>query len=191
MPQITANFAYAEFKPNGAPNTWLPENDYQNFLIKTLAANLQIVSNAMPKGCSISITNSVRTIGDYNRLKSQGYHPSETSDHFCGASITLSKDSSNRHKFGPNYYFSVGAADVISSGIDLKTFFDIAIGMTKSGVCKFGQLIFETDPIKGSKWVHFANDYSSIFSDAMVKFLGREKYLTTNDGGKTYVPYIS
>ena len=191
MPEkITLNFNFQEFKPYGAPDTWVPESEYQRILIVNLAKNLQIVRSAMQPGCSLSISCGVRTSVDYDRLVASGYHPSETSDHYCGNVVSISPSSPKYKKFGPDYYLSCGAADVIPKGMDIELFFKMAASLTLRGMCKFGQVIYEQDFNKKTKWVHFSNDYSSVFTPSIVSFLGKEKFLTTVDGGMNYTKYI-
>jgi len=190
LSKITQNFFYNEFRPAGAPVTWMPISDYQNILITMLANNLQIVRSSMPPGSTMTISCGVRVLSDFNRLVSQGYHPSPTSDHFCGNAVPVDSISDKFKRYGPVYYFSVGAADIIPNGMDNDLLFRMAVQMTLRGVCRFGQIINEQDIKKGTKWVHFSNDYSSIFSSDMVKFLNKQPFLTTIDGGLTYTPYL-
>lgn len=186
---ITENFSYREFKPTGSLDTWVPTNQWQKMLIDRLASQLQIVRTRMPAGSSMKITMGVRTAGDYARLKASGFHPSETSDHYCGEVVSVDPQSPNFKKFGPMYFFSVGAADIVPVGMDIELFFKMSVDCSVKGFADFGQIIFEHDPIKGMKWVHFANNSASVFSPKIGSFLGREKYLVTTDGGKSYVKY--
>jgi len=183
------SFAYAELRPSGAYQDWMPENDYQKFLVDNLAKNLQVVRSAMPAGCSMRVSSGVRTADDFNRLQLQGYHPSETSDHYCGNVVKIDKSSNNYKKFGPLYFFSSGAADIVPAGVDTEYLFKLGVNLTKKNLCKFGQIILEEDTSKATKWVHFSNDYSLIFSPDIVKFINRSQFLTTIDGGKTYTVY--
>jgi len=189
MSNITKNFAYAEFRTYGAPSTWLPLNDYQKFLIDNLAKNLQIIRDHLLANCSMTITSAVRNEADFSRLSILGYHPAEASDHYCGNAIMINPSSKNFKKYGRYYYLSSGAADIVPSGISVEELFQLAVKLTRSDVCKFGQIILEEDRSRNTKWVHFANDYNLIFSKDVINFLGREKFLTTNDGGKTYKIY--
>jgi len=188
--KLTTNFDLTEFKPTGAPITWVPSSQYQLFLLQTLANNLQIVRSAMPSGCTMTITDSVRLSNDFNRLISLGDHPSPTSDHYCGNVVTIDQTSPHYAQFGSTYFMSVGAADVIPNGMDLQSFFNLAITLTQNNQCKFGQIIIEQNPDSGQKWVHFATDYTAIFSDKMIAFLNRPHYEISNDGGLTYISYV-
>jgi hypothetical protein len=189
MGDITEHFSYKEFKPSGAADNWIPTNQYQKMLITNLAKNLQIIRSNLPSISSMQITAGVRTEADYNRLKLGGYHPSETSDHYCGEVVGVDLLSPNFNKFGPKYIFSVGAADVVPTGIDIELFFKLAVQTTISKISNFGQVIFEQDPIKKVKWVHFSNNCQVAFSPYIETFLGRERFLITTDGGKSYVKY--
>jgi hypothetical protein len=188
--KVTQNFSYNEFRPNGSPDTWMPNSDYQKLLIVNLAQNLQVVRSSMPNGCSIAISCGARLQSDFKRLSDLGYHPSETSDHYCANVIPIDPSSSKYKKFGPYYFLSVGAADTVPNGMSIDSYFKLAISLTMQGKCRFGQVIHEIDPVQKKEWVHFSNDYSIFFSPTVVNFLGKTKFMTTTDGGKTYVPYI-
>jgi hypothetical protein len=189
MGDITENFSYKEFKPSSAADTWVPTNQYQKILINNLASNLQVIRSKIPTTASMKITAGVRTTADYDRLVQGGFHPSETSDHYCGEVVSISSTSPNFNKFGLKYIFSVGAADVVPTGIDIELFFKIAVQYTMSGLSNFGQIIFEQDPVKNVKWVHFSNSCQVAFSPLIEKFLERERFLVTTDGGKSYLKY--
>jgi hypothetical protein len=189
MQMVSKDFAYAQFKPLASNKDWMPEGEYQKFLVDNLAKNLQVVRSAMPFGCSMQITSGVRTQYDFDRLMELGYRPSETSDHYCGNVVKLPSSSKNIQKFGPYYFFSSGAADIVPSGADVEYLFKLGVSLTKKNLCNFGQIILEEDNSAGKKWVHFSNNYDLIFSKDIVKMLARSKFLTTTDGGKTYTPY--
>ena len=182
--KITTNFYYSEFRPNGAPENWVPTNDYQALLIRTLAENLQIVRDGVSVGLTIS--SGVRSLEDHDRLIQQGASPSKTSDHYCGLSIPLYPYDKDFSKYGSTYNFSIGAADIVPSKISCDDLFKIAINLYKSGKVCFGQIILEKNIQKNKAWVHFSNDPSIFFSPLIVKFILRPRFLSTIDGGKTY-----
>jgi hypothetical protein len=65
-------------------------------------------------------------------------------------------------------------------------FFKLAMNMTAAGQCKFGQVIYEFNPVGNMEWVHFGNDPTTFFSIPICQMLGRSKFLRSLDGGKTY-----
>lgn len=187
MGDITANFSFSEFKPNGETASWKPAFSVQSLMIVELAKNLQIVRNNNGNK-PLSINSAVRTASDYSRLLNSGYHPSPVSDHFFGNVVTISKDSPKYKIFGPYYYFSVGAADIHSDNAE--ELFKTGIALSKSGAVSFGQIIWERDSAKRTEWVHFSNDRSKFYSQIICALVGKEKYLYTTDGGISYKPYV-
>jgi len=187
--KITENFSYYEFGPKGSDNLWLPSNEYQKTMITLLAINLQAVRSAIPQCTSMRITSGVRLASDYDRLKAAGYNPAETSDHNYGNAVQLDVSSSKYKTFGSTYNFSVGAADVVPSGISAVELFETAVQMTVDKKCNFGQIIHEYDKDKGSEWVHFANDPANFLGPVALRLLNRSKFLESSDGGKQYSVY--
>lgn len=184
--KVTEHFNFYEFRPHDTPGSWMPENDYQTKLIINLAKNIEVIRQAMPSNCSIFISSGVRTKSDYDRLKASGYNPSDTSDHFFGFAVPIDPSNAKYKKFGPTYNFSVGAADCIPNGMSIQDFFKLACEKTRSGVCRFGQVIHEYDPSSKKEWVHLGGDYTAFFEYDIVRFLGKTQFLTSVDGGKTY-----
>ena len=185
MGDITPNFSYYEFRPKGAPSSWYPESDYRKFLIDMLATNMQVVRNHVPSG-GIKITSGVRTLSDYDRLVSQGYKPSKTSDHYCGTAVPLKTSDKKYSKYGETYNFAVGAADGVPTKISARKLFEIAYRLVKEEMCKFGQVIYEENPKNGSEWVHFGNSLDYVFNFDIIKKIGRVQFMQSLDGGRTY-----
>jgi len=183
---ITKNLSFYEFKPKNSPKAWVPNSIYQKMMIINLAENLQIVRDKMPTGSYMKVTSGVRLLSDYSRLKSAGYNPSETSDHNCGVSIPLRKDTDKFKKFGETYNFSIGAADIVPIGMSVLDLFKLSFRLIKEGMCNFGQVIYESNPKNGSEWIHYGNDPADFFSKKIVKLINRQKFLQSLDGGKTY-----
>lgn len=184
---ITKNFSFWEFKPKNAKKTWMPTNKYQEELIRNLAENLQIIRSAMPAGNSMSITSGVRSPSDFERLIAAGYQPSSTSDHNCGYAVSLNKGTSKYKKYGPTYNFAIGAADIVPrGGMTVEELFSLAISKTKAGLCHFGQVIYEKNPATGAEWVHFGGDPRPFLAPHLIRFLGRQQFLQSLDGGKSY-----
>ena len=192
MGDLTQNFSYSEFKPHGSDKNWKPSSEYQKLLIVNLAKDLQIVRDSIPANCFMDITSGVRTIQDYYRLKNQGLNPSKTSDHYFGMPIKLDKNSEKYNKFGETYNFTVGAVDVVPIGFSSWDLFKIAFNLINSGVCDFGQLIYEKNPKNGIDWVHFGGSMHRIFTENLIALIGRDKIMKSMDGGKSYsvVTYI-
>ena len=185
MGDITNNFSYHEFRPHGADRQWTPNSQYQKLLVDMLAKQLQVVRSKMDLGSWMRVTSGVRTLLDYKRLKSLGYHPSETSDHNFGFAVPLSKTNRKYKKFGYTYNFSVGAADIVPVNMDAKDLFELAVELSEKGLCSFSQIIYEENPRTGSKWVHFGNSHK-LFRHNITMLINRTKYLQTMDGGYTY-----
>ncbi len=189
--KVSENFFYSEFRPAGAPLAWMPVSEYQDELLKSLAANLQVVRDSMQQGSSITISCGVRVFKDYDRLKNAGYNPSYTSDHFCGLAVPVNQNSDKYKKFGPTYNFSVGAADCVPKGMTVTELFNLAVQLTKMGQTRFGQVIYEKDPEKNTEWIHFGGDPTPFFSQKILMLINRPKFLQSTDGGKSYkVPVI-
>ena len=185
MGNITKNFSYNEFKPKLADNSWLPNGEYQKLLIDTLAKNLQIIRNNVPKGVTMKITSGVRTLSDYYRLVEAGYNPSKTSDHYCGTSVPLKPDDKKYKKFGETYNFAVGAGDIVSTGMKIWDLFKLSYRLVKEGMCDFGQVIYEKNN-NGKEWIHYGNSLKGLFSKTIIDFIARDKFMKSIDGGKTY-----
>jgi hypothetical protein len=185
MGDLSANISYKELRPSGTPDTWRPSFPLQDLMIKTLAANIQLVINSF--SCHVTFSSGVRVADDYNRLVQEGYNPSPTSDHFCGNVVPVDpiKQSDIYKQFGPYYMFSTGAADTIPT-VNINDFFKAAIAMNKNGVTNFGQIIHETNPEKKTEWIHLSNNLNSFFSPKVCNLIQRPQYLYTIDGGKTY-----
>lgn len=174
--KLTENFKLSEFcDPKKV-------NDYQIELLTVLAKEMQLVRDLLQdhksgdKPVTIKITSGVRTNADITRLKKQGYHPSENSDHLCGLQ--------------PNGLPTLGAADITVSNCKL-SMKEIALliqsEVNQDHVC-FGQVIYEKNPKTGNEWIHLGNDPELIFSFAnnIASVIKRKKFLMSTDNGKTY-----
>lgn len=182
MGDITKNFSYYEFKPYGATDCWVPVSHYQKLLIITLAHTLQEIRNEL--NVKIRITCGVREATDYLRLKNNGYFPSSISDHYFGNVVPIDVNTHEYVKFGKYYIFSTGAAD-IQPEIDLNIAFHKIIEMVKANRIKVKQVILEEG--HNTKWIHISNSSELLFSDSFIKtYLWKDKFLQSNDNGKTY-----
>lgn len=186
--RLSENFYLREF-------TKLSELDItaiQKYLLKTLCKDvLQPIRNFL--GCSIRVTSGLRTLEDMQRLKMAGYNPSDTSDHYFGATVPLLR-ARKIARFGGFYSYSVGAADIIPEcGAEvafgkLKRYFNPITGeiLLPNQIVKVGQLILEYG---NTYWMHASNPallvYSKKFSQ---KFLKKSPFLISLDNGKTYQP---
>lgn len=178
--QLTANFKLSEFIKEDP-------NPYQLALIQKLADNLQRIRDMLQeyavegKTVSISISSGIRTSADYDRLKSKGYNPSKTSDHFCGLQL-LSKPT-------------LGAADLHFSNCKL-TYRQIAAKIIEwnenaKNDLMLGQVIYEKNPATGSEWVHVGNDWYGIYETDIAKAIDtmRKRYLMSLDNGRSYTAF--
>ena len=176
--QLTKNFKLSEFTKEDL-------NEYQIALIKLLAKNLQIARDLLQeyavdgKNVTVTINSGVRTQSDYERLVNKGYHPSKTSDHFCGYQL-LAKPT-------------MGAADLHIGNCKL-SYKEIALKLkewnenTKNDLM-LGQVIYEKNPATGAEWIHVGNDWYAIFETDIAKAIDtmRKRYMMSLDNGKTYV----
>ena len=190
MGDITPNFSFYEFRPYGKIKSWVPDNDYQEFLLRMLADNLQIIRNNFPIGAFMKVTSGVRTLDDFERLIRAGYTPSSTSDHYCGTAVKTINHV-KRKKFGDTYNFAVGAADIEPVGITAKQLFNLSFRLVKEQMCDFGQVIYEKDPARGKEWVHYGNSLKRILSKEMISRIGRIQFMQSIDGGRSYTEVTS
>lgn len=175
--KLTQDFKLSEFVDLKEELT-----DYQIALLKMLAQNLQEIRNELQKYKSgmkpvcIVITSGVRTKKDYDRLKKQGYNPSQTSDHFCGYQMVPGRPT-------------LGAADIRVYNCSM-TMKQIALFIKQyceaSGFYMFGQVIYEKNPKTGSEWIHLSNDPYLVLNQYIAKTIERKRYLMSTDNGKTY-----
>ncbi len=164
----------------------------QKFLLKALCNDILEPLRAF-FSCPINVTSGMRTRDDYNRLKARGYHPSETSDHFFGEAVPLTRKSKIQ-KFGNFYSYSVGAADIVPAcGADvafdrLKDYISPIAGWVSFPQVnlRVGQLILEHGK---SYWLHVSNPATLVYSRQFAKeYLKRIHFLKSLDNGKTYQP---
>ena len=169
--KLSENFRLSEF-------TRTEPTDYQLSLLKILAGELQIVRDELQayksgtKPVSIMIASGVRTKADIERLKKQGYNPSENSDHLFGVQV--------------NGIPTLGAADIQVKNCSLNPK-KIALFIKElilSYKVNFGQVIYEKNPATGAEWIHLGNDPELIFKPAIK--VSRKKFLMSLDNGKTY-----
>lgn len=191
---LTKNFSYKEFRPSGTPETWMPENEIQDLMIKIIAGNLQIVRDNLNPFIKMKITSGVRSLEDFIRLKNSGYNPSTTSYHNFGVVPIEKTDIIKYKKYGAFYPFACGATDVLPVGISVKELFLKAMELVEAGKCRFGQIIHEYTPAQNGKpkmeWVHFGNDPLYFFSKEICNTINKVKFLYTIDGGKNYKQYF-
>lgn len=186
MGDITNNFSFYEFKPKGMSKTWKPKFKMQKLMIVELANDLQVVRKKANR--SMRITSGVRAgKKDYDRLIKLGYHPSSTSDHYCGNVVSIPTKHKKRKIFGPHYCYSVGAADIVTK--DMEEVFNISIDLDKQKKTNFGQIIWERNTLTGSEWIHYGNDPIKFLTPTICNLINRTRYMITIDGGKTYSVY--
>lgn len=139
----------------------------------------------------IKVVSGIRFPSDNNRLRVQGFNPSETSDHLFGNVVKLHNAVKIR-KYGKYYQFSVGAADVIPDcGADrawdiLAPFFNkntATIDLPR-GQIAIGQVILER---RKSYWLHISNPKRLIYTEEVIQpYLKSEPFLKSLDNGVTY-----
>lgn len=186
--KLSDHFSLGEFTRE-AENRFSPT---QIFLLQSICQNILEPMRAF-LSCPIKVVSGVRTRGDYDRLIKQGYHPSETSDHFFGETVPLSR-ATKIQRFGPTYSYSVGAADIMpacsaeEAFSRMRQYFRPATGIVElpNMNVKIGQLILERSK---TYWLHVSNPatlvYSEIFAD---RYLKKAPFLMSLDNGKSYQP---
>ena len=174
--KLNLNFRLSEFV-----NLKEELTDYQIMLVKLLACELQELRGRLQeyksgmKPVNIVITSGIRTKKDYDRLKKQGYNPSQTSDHFCGYQMVSGRPT-------------IGAADikVYNCSMSTKKIALFIKDLVERGVMRLGQVIYEKNPATGAEWIHLGNDPHLIFTDFISSTVERKKFLMSTDNGKTY-----
>jgi len=184
--KLTEHFRLSEFTRVSVES--IPK--VQMFLIKSLANQLEavrtILTTEFRKSVPIHITSGWRTREDFDRLVSQGYHPSETSDHYYGVPISI-QALEKKLKWGDVYSYSVGATDIIPVNVDIEKAFEVICQKAKDKILFLGQVIHEYNRAKGQDWIHLSNSPLLMYSQAFVnEFLLRSQFLVSNDGGVSY-----
>lgn len=146
------------------------------------------------KTISIKVVSGVRFPSDNNRLKKQGYNPSETSDHLFGNIIKLHNPVKIR-KYGKYFQYSVGAVDIVPA-CGAKEAWDLMypyfnkkegrVFLPNRPSFAIGQMILEK---RKTYWIHISNPKQLIYNDFITQtFLKREPFLISQDNGVTYKP---
>lgn len=186
MPNITKHFSYANFRPSSAPESWTPVNKYQDYLIVSIAGELERVLSKMPQHSKIKVLSGVVTEKSRSILKKKGELSPLSNDHLYGVpAVSTCEIMINR--FGPTTPMTVGAVDIVPSGMGLSEFFDLLVDMTMRCRVKFGQVIMVTGGAVDH--IHISNDPMELFSPQVARLIHKDKYLTSSDGGFTYSVY--
>jgi uncharacterized protein YcbK (DUF882 family) len=180
--QLTENFNLDEI----TNIQWDHLNETQKLMISNLTGFiLQPIREHI--NMPMWITSGMRTQSDINRLRKQGYFPSETSDHLFGNVVELTSKH-KIEKYGLYYPFSVGAVDFICKGVDMRKVFKLIYNLVIGGIIKVGQLIYERKK-SGTEWIHISNPVELIYSKEVRKLLARPQFLYTLNGGANYKLY--
>ena len=141
--------------------------------------------------CAFKVTSAVRFPSDQNRLRRQGFNPSETSDHLFGHVVKL-HSATKIQTYGKYFQYSVGAVDILpacgarqlwNALVDYMQRADNKILLPRGSII-IGQLILEK---RTDYWLHISNPKSLIYSDKVSStFLKKEPFLISTDNGKTY-----
>lgn len=165
-----------------------------NLCINVLEPVRSFLSTTTGKDVPIKVLSGVRFPSDNNRLKKQGFNPSETSDHLLGNIIKLHNPIKIR-KYGKYYQYSVGAVDIVPAcGAKeawdlLRPYFNklnCTIDLPDIAPVRIGQVILEK---RKNYWLHISNPKSLVYSQAVAQtFLKSEPFLVSQDNGITYKP---
>lgn len=182
--KLSKNFSSSEF----TKKSWTKLPVSKQYLLKSLCSS--VLQPARDVLGPLKITSGLRTQADYNRLKKQGYNPSSTSDHNFGNAAKLTPSNRRYKSFGEVYNYSVGAADIIPANVPVWEAFEILVEMSEKGTINPGQIIYEKKK-NGVEWIHISNHPELVYSRAFINQtkLNKTRYLTTRDGGKTYIKY--
>lgn len=176
--KLSRNFWASEF----SSRPWTELNPQEKIMLENLAQ--EILQPARDQLGRMIVTSGIRDVKDYHRLIAKGYYPSETSDHFYGASLIL-RSAKKIKKYGKRYSYSVGAGDIVPVDVEPYEAFKFMINLYKKSKIQYGQLIYEKHNSK--EWIHVSNPPTLIYSKKFVdKFLTRIPVLQSLDGGRTY-----
>lgn len=192
--KLSENFWYSEFSDRDAGIL----TPIQMYMVKNIAANIlqpirDFLSNIYDKDVSIRVVSGIRFPSDHNRLKKQGFNPSETSDHLFGNIVKL-RNAMKIRRYGKYFQYSVGAADVIpfcgakEAWDKMRPFFVREKGIIDlpEKRISIGQVILER---RRSFWLHISNPKNLIYTDFISDmFLKTEPFLESMDNGITYKP---
>lgn len=193
--KLSDNFWFSEFS-NRDPSVL---TSIQLYMIKNLAERIlqpirNYLTDVFAKDVSIKIVSGVRFPSDLNRLRAQGYNPSETSDHLCGNIVKL-RSSAKIRVYGKYFQFSVGAVDILPSCGAKEAWDVLAPHFVREHSCialpngnvKIGQIILEK---RRSYWLHVSNPKKLVYNSFVAEtFLKVEPFLQSMDNGMTYKPY--
>ena len=192
--QISDHFWYSEFcKRDHHILTVLQMHMIQCLARDVLEPIRKFLCDQFSDEISMKIISGVRFPSDHNRLKKQGYNPSETSDHFFGNIVKL-RDPVKIRKYGKYYQYSVGAVDTIPKCGAKEAWDRLRPHMSRTessillpgGNIRIGQMILEK---RKNYWLHISNSPKAIYNDFVVDtFLKREPFLVSQDNGYTYEP---
>jgi len=190
--QVSDHFWFAEFCDRDRHILTL----FQYHLLENIARNIlepirSFLRNSFGKEIPIKIVSGVRFPSDNNRLRKQGFNPSETSDHLFGNVIKL-RNPSNIRKYGKYYQFSVGAVDIMP-GCGAKETWDLLLPyfskkdssiLLPDHKIKIGQVILEK---KKNYWIHISNPQNVVYQDIISDvFLKKEPFLKSMNNGLSY-----
>ena len=193
--QISDHFWFSEFcKRDHHILTVLQMHMIQNIARGILEPIREFLGKQLSREVKIKIISGVRFPSDHNRLKKQGFNPSETSDHLFGNVVKLRNPVKIR-QYGKYYQYSVGAVDILPE-CGAKEAWDIlrpcfsreesAIYLPDKEV-RIGQIILEK---RQNYWMHISNPGSSIYNEFVADtFLKRKPFLVSTDNGSTYKPF--
>jgi len=192
--KLSDNFWFYEFSDRD-PSILTP---IQIHMVENLAQNIlqpirAYLSDVFDKDVPMKVVSGIRFPSDHNRLKKQGFNPSETSDHLFGNIVKLRNPAKIR-KYGKYFQFSVGAADVIPV-CGAKEAWDALrphFVRERSCICLpdgdvyIGQCILER---RRSFWMHISNPKTVVYQEFVSEtFLKTEPFLMSMDNGVSYKP---
>jgi hypothetical protein len=175
-------FPMSEFIAQGFPAN---PSQFELFLLKNLRDNiLNPIRAEIGKPCYLS--DCYRTIEKYLSLK-KSYNPSPTSDHFFGQAVPTGR-ATDVKKFGSVFSYSVGAVDCYFRGLNMDQVFKTVLEMARGLAIRPGQVILETNPATGFKWIHISNHKDLVYSDRFIYDfeLLKNQYLVSTNNGRTY-----
>jgi hypothetical protein len=159
---LSAHFAWHEFA-RGTGLDIRSANTRTIQMATELANTLELI-RAYIGNRAITINSAIRTPAKQAEIEAAGSNPSPTSDHYYAEN--------------PASPLSVGAADIVASGMTAIDLFNKILEMKYDGMIQTGQVLLEKH---NTWWVHIANPPS--------KFLNASQLSQRSDSSKNLVAY--
>ncbi len=157
-------------------------------LICKIAENIEMLKLKMPPRSNIRVIEGVRKPGKPFALEHKGIKSSPISNHYFGSVVRTPPNL--RSEFGLDYAYSVGAANIVVSGMAPSELFRLAVDLTRRCRTKFGSITLHMGYKDIRSWIHISNDPFEVYGPHIATMIkGGPKYTYTKDGGKSFHVY--